>query len=114
MHLRISQKFGKDREKQVDELTGKLNESTQQVCFWNFHICMNTYHLSLEINLTQKEKTTNQKLSDALKLIESLRLENESLTKQMSTSHNLNQLELNRLKQEISKIQDDVKKTPVF
>ena len=31
MHLKISQKFGKEREKQVEELQKKLNDSIQYV-----------------------------------------------------------------------------------
>lgn len=31
MHLKISQKFGKEREKQVEELNKKLNECVQSV-----------------------------------------------------------------------------------
>lgn len=37
MHLRLSQKFGKDREKQVEELSKKLNESIQQVYILILH-----------------------------------------------------------------------------
>ena len=47
---------------------------------------------------------TNQKLADAIKLSESFRLENESLTKQLMQNQDLIEIETKRMENEIIQI----------